>query len=211
MISSRQLHLWSFSGAIILAVVSGMGCRFLQPMPGEEFAEFTPVQNPLTVPMVPRALVMDEVSDEIDNYFRIVREERVRMVEGVLTEGWIETLPRVGATILEPWRGDSVPGFELAHASLQTVRRFAKVRIIPTGNSYLIDLKVYKELEDLDQPQAANIRGTWNRHDNSLDADRPTDHDQPDEKGWIPMGRDMDLENVILKNIQSRLNTVDLK
>ena len=209
---SRQIAIRFAALLFVLSSLFGFsGCRYLQPMPGKEFAEFTPVQNPLTVPMLPRALVMDEVSDEIDNYFQIVREERVRQADGILTEGWIETLPEIGATALEPWRKDSVSGFELTHASLQTVRRFAKVRIIPTANSYMIDLKVYKELEDLDQPQASRISGAFSRHDNTLDYDDSTYDFQPVEKGWIPMGRDLALESVILQNIQARLNSAAAK
>ena len=105
--------------------------------------------NPLPVPLVPRELVMDEVSDEVDNYFRILREQRLRLSDNVLMEGWIETEPKIGSTALEPWRQDSTRGFELAHATLQSVRRWCKVRVIPTGDRYLIDVQVYKELEDL--------------------------------------------------------------
>ncbi len=196
----------------ILLIISASfccGCFQLkpQPMPGEIPLDYGPLQNPLVVPMLPRALVMDEISNELDNYFRIVREERVRLVDGVLTEGWIETEPKIVATLLEPWRKDSAAGFERLHASLQTVRRFAKVRIIPASNSYSVDLQIYKELEDLPQPQAANVSGIYVRHDNTMDIDDLPEQFQPTERGWIPMGRDVALENLILKNIQTRLQT----
>jgi hypothetical protein len=162
------------------------------------------IMNPMIVPMMDRAYLMDQISDELDNYFQIYREERIREIEGILTEGWIETHPKIGGTILEPWKKDSTPGFEKAHATLQTIRRFAKVRVIPFGNSYQVDLKVFKELEDLPQPWGSPIGGTIVRFDNTLselDGQRPV----PVSQGWIPLGRDFALEQKILSNLQQRL------
>jgi len=164
--------------------------------------------NPLSVPLIARELVMDEVADEIDDYFRVLREQRIRLTDNILTEGWIDTEPRIGSTVLEPWNQDSRPGFELAHATLQTVRRWAKVRVIPNGNQYLIDVKVYKELEDLLEPEHSTISGRSARHDNSLDYDRYERDDlleSPPNRGWIPMGRDVALEQTILSNLQRRI------
>ena len=189
-------------------VVLSAGCRHFVAAGNTPVGQ-TPVdalQNPLPVPLVPRELVMDEISDEIDNYFRILREQHIRQVGDVLTEGWIETEPKIGATILEPWRNDSTAGFERTHSSLQTVRRWAKVRVIPNGNRYLVDVKVHKELEDLMEPEKATTSAQVYRHDNSLDVDRTSRLLVPPNKGWIPLGRDFSLEQQILGNIQSRLN-----
>ena len=163
------------------------------------------IPNPLVVPMVPREFVMDEVSDEIDDYFRILREQRIRLTDNILTEGWIDTEPRIGSTILEPWRFDSTPGFERAHATLQTVRRWARVRVIPQGNRYLIDLHVYKELEDLEEPEHSTITSADLRHDNALDIDDFDAQLTVPNRGWIPMGRDISLEQTILARIQERI------
>ena len=163
------------------------------------------VANPLTLPLLDRALIMDEVSDELDNYFRIYKEERIRIVDSVMTEGWIETHAKIGGTLLEPWKRDSLPGFERVHATLQTVRRFAKVRVIPVGSNYQVDVRVYKELEDLPEPVGSTISGRRLRHDNALDIDKPQLFPEQTNKGWIPMGRDFALEQQILRNIQTRV------
>jgi len=193
---------------LTMAILPSLGCRSFRPLRAKSEKQIELV-NPLPVPMVDRWLVMDQVSDELDNYFQIYREERIRQVNDVLTEGWIETHPKIGATILEPWHRDSTPGFERLHASLQTVRRFAKVRVIPTGNSYQIDVKVYKELEDLPEPKQSTVSGMVLRHDSTLDIDLPNQLLAPKyesaNEGWIPMGRDFSLEQVILRNIQGRL------
>jgi hypothetical protein len=192
---------------LVLLLLLGMnltGCRAFRGDAADSGVAVS-VPNPLTVPLMDRWFVMDQVSDELDNYFRIFREERIRVVDSVMTEGWIETHPKIGGTILEPWKRDSTRGFERLHATLQTVRRFAKVRVIPTGNSYQIDVKVYKELEDLPQPIGSAVGGQYIRTDNTLDVDRRDAAPEKVHAGWIPMGRDFSLEQQILQNIQQRL------
>ena len=168
------------------------------------------IQNPIEVPMLDRFLVMDEISDEVDDYFRIAREEQIRVVDSVMTEGWIETWPRIGSTILEPWHHDSTGGFEKLHASLQTVRRQAKVRITPTGDSYSIDVKVFKELEDNPNPVKSAVSGKFLRHDSALDIGFEEPWRTRQNDGWISMGRDVSLEQKILNNIVKRLSEADV-
>jgi len=192
---------------IACVIFSQTGCRAFreysslenQPIPTPEIA------NPLAVPMLDRWLVMEQISDELDDYFRISREERIRMLDGILSEGRIETHPKIGSTLLEPWRRDSLVGFERLHATLQTVRRYAKVRVVPAGDHYQVDLQVFKELEDLAQPVGSGVAGEILRHDSSLDIDQALPQLGQANKGWIPLGRDLQLEQQILKNIQSRL------
>ena len=189
------------------AILSATGCQAFRSFSGLENQPIpaTQVANPLAVPMLDRWLVMEQISDELDNYFRILREERIRMHDGILSEGRIETQPKIGSTLLEPWRRDSLTGFERLHATLQTVRRFAKVRVVPAGDQYQVDLQVFKELEDLQQPVGSGISGQILRHDNSLDIDRERLELATSGNGWIPLGRDVLLEQQILRNIQSRL------
>ena len=198
---------WRFPLLIACVILGNTGCQSFreysglesQPIPRPE------VVNPLAVPMLDRWLVMEQISDELDNYFRIYREERIRILDGILSEGRIETHPKIGSTLLEPWRRDSLVGFERLHATLQTVRRYAKVRVVPAGDHYQIDLQVFKELEDLPQPIGAGISGEILRHDSSLDIDQERPKLVQANKGWIPLGRDLLLEQQILKNIQTRL------
>ncbi len=199
-----------FRPAILLVsalIVCLAGCRTIQNLEAtKNQSAFEPVPNPMVVPVMDRWFIMDEISDEIDDYFRIFREERIRSVDGVMTEGWIETHPRIGSTILEPWHHDSTRGYEKIHASLQTVRRYAKIRIIPSSNSYTIDVQVFKELEDNPRPINSPVSGNVLRTDNSLDVDRPDYWATTKNKGWIAMGRDVSLEQRILRNIEQRLS-----
>jgi hypothetical protein len=191
-------------GGMLLSFICGcahLTDRWTQPLCEDQLT----VPNPLSVPFGNCEWVMDQISDELDNYFRISREQRIRVVDSILTEGWIETHPRTGSTLLEPWHRDSQPGFEKLHATLQTVRRFARVRVIPTAEQYWVDLKVYKELEDLPQPVGSTVGGRISRHDNSIDQDEVYPQG-PLNAGWIPMGRDLALEEEILRNLQSRFD-----
>lgn len=193
---------WIAFGLGLLFVAGGcarLGQRWTQPA-GEESLT-TP--NPFPVPLSNRDWVMDVISDELDDYFRIAREQRIRLVDSILTEGWIETQPRIGSTLLEPWHRDSQPGFEKLHATLQTVRRFAKVRVIPSQDQYWIDLKVFKELEDMPQPVGSTVGGGLTRFDNSIDQTEAY-LSAPRNAGWIPLGRDFALEQAILTGLQAR-------
>ena len=192
---------------IIGLMVCESGCRTIQNLEAtKNQTAFEPVPNPLVVPLMDRWFIMDEISDEIDDYFRVFREERIRSVDGVLSEGWIETHPRIGSTVLEPWHHDSTRGYEKIHASLQTVRRYAKVRVIPTGNSYTIDVQVFKELEDNPRPLNSPVSGKVLRTDNALDVDSPDYFSTTNNDGWIALGRDVSLEQRILRNIEQRLS-----
>ena len=211
--SNLPIHSEGLFCALLLCLVCGLsGCRALSyddqspNLCGEQ-----PVQNPLIAPKVDRWLVMDQVSDELDDYFRIYREERIRVLDGVMSEGWIETHPKIGSTLGEPWQRDSTAGFERLHATLQTVRRFAKVRVIPTSNSYQIDVKVFKELEDNEYPIGASVSAPQPRTDNALDVDRVNPWPLTQSNNWIPMGRDFSLEQQILRNLQQRLNRENLE
>ncbi|MEM9413088.1 MAG: hypothetical protein AAGA30_18405, partial [Planctomycetota bacterium] len=194
-------------GSCIL-LLGGTGCRYFRTVIPAGSVPHPPIPagqplNPLPVPRLDRELVMDEVSDAIDDYFPILTEQRIQNNDGILSEGWIETRPKIGGQLFEPWKKDSTRGFERLHATLQTIRRFAKIRVIPTESNYLVDLKVYKELEDLRQPVGSNVSGRPQRIDNALDMDR-NELFNIRKEGWIPQGRDFGLENVILQNIEAR-------
>lgn len=125
-------------------------------------------QNPMFIPAVDRELLWNQTVDAVDDYFRIEREDRVRLIGGVLTEGRIDTFPTIGSTIFEPWRTDSTRGYEKIHATFQSIRRRATLRVIPIEGGYLLDVIVQKELEDLDKPEHATAGGATLRHDGTI-------------------------------------------
>lgn len=151
-----------------------------------------------------RDLVWEQLVDVVDDYFKIEREERVRLSGDVLTEGRLDTYPRTGSTLLEPWNTDSVNRYERLESTLQSIRRRALVRVIPAEGGFLVDLSVLKELEDVPHPENASASWMNLRNDNSLRryAD-PIAGRQP-TLGWIGIGRDVALEQTMLAQLQSR-------
>ncbi len=185
-------------------------------------------ENPALVPVVNRDFVWDQIVDVVDDYFRIEREDRVRLVGDVQTVGRIDTVPEVGSTLLEPWRSDSVNFNERLESTLQTIRRRALVQVVPAEGGFLVDVAVYKELEDLKSPEMAATGRAVIRDDGS--PDRFSDESgsaaaagsspppatraggpygpQPTMLGWIPLGRDAALEQRIIGQIMARVGAV---
>jgi hypothetical protein len=195
------------SGAVwALAVAALGGCQAWQATPGMPGAP-PPLQNPLLVPAVDREFLWSQLVDTVDDYFKIQREERVRQVGEVVLEGRIETLPQDGATLLEPWRKDSTPGFEKYHSTLQTIRRRATVRVLPAENGYLVEVIVIKEQEDLLVSPSASAGQAAMRNEGSVD--HGTEHRGPGRPAaiWIPLGRDVSLEQQMLAEIRARLTS----
>ena len=163
-------------------------------------------KNPLFVAQSDRDYLWEQVVDAVDDYFPIQREERVRQVGQILVEGRIDTYPEDGSNIFEPWRKDSVSSFEKLHSTLQSTRRRAVIRVAPAEGGYWIDVAVYKELENVQQPEHSVVVRTFPRHDGSLVRNEAGDFVKRDSSGeWIPLGRDMALEQRILQDIRARL------
>jgi hypothetical protein len=177
------------------------------------------VPNPILVPVTDHDVAWDNLVDVVDDYFKIEREDRVRLIGNFLNEGQIETFPQTGATLLEPWRGDSANFYERLESTLQSIRRRAIVRVIPDASGYLVDVTVLKELEDVPRPMYATTGGAVFRYDNSVERQTEVepslsrqigDQARPvaaprEPAGWIGLGRDAALEQELLLRIHDRL------
>ena len=163
-------------------------------------------QNPVLVPPGDHEFIWETVVDVVDDYFKIKEEEPVRLVGQLQTEGRLDTYPEVGSTVLEPWRRDSVGRRERWLATLQSIRRYAVVRVIPDPQrqGYLVEVNVYKELEDVAKPAHSSAGQATFRNDSSLHRVVDSLADQDPHKGWILLGRDPALEQRILSEIFTR-------
>ncbi len=164
--------------------------RILAPRPVAE--------NPLVVPTTDFEAVWNKTVAVVDKYFDVASENRLSRT--------IVTQPRIGATLIEPWSGDSVTLTDRLESSLQTIRRFAIIKIdpAPTGG-YLVKVEVRKELEDMVKPdrQAAG-RAVFN-NDFPVNRAREIVGPVPVPVGWIPRGRDPNLEQAILAGVRDAL------
>lgn len=154
--------------------------------------------NPLIVPSADFETVWHAAVTVVDDYFDIASENRLQRK--------IITQPKMAATLVEPWHGDSVGFQERLEASLQSLRRFAIITVNPTPNgTFAVKVEVYKELEDLVRPEKqSNGRAVF---DNEYPVNRAREvvGPLPLPSGWIPRGRDPKLEQAILAKIKSQL------
>jgi hypothetical protein len=156
-------------------------------------------ENPMVVPMADFETVYKAAVVAVDTYFEIATEDR--------TQRKIITQPKSGATLIEPWEGDSVGLQERLESTLQSIRRFAIVTINPatTGEGWMVRVEVRKELEDLLQPDRQSIgRAVFN---NQAPVNRTREVVGPVQAPsfWIPRGRDPKLEQAILAQIRVSL------
>ncbi len=207
----RTRSFLSLSTACLAAAIALLaGCRgSVQQAPYGSFVspgQVRGIQNPLMVPGNDQYVLWETVVDVIRLYFSRIQEEIPCQKNGeMMTEGLLVTHPQVGATLLEPWRRDSVSMEQRKEATMQSIRRIARVRVRPTPHGYAIEVRVFKELEDMAAPSMARLPAATFRLDTDLpDVQDPISvHDY--RVGWIPQGRDVELEREILTQLQSRL------
>ncbi len=165
-------------------------------------------QNPALIAVADRDLLWDALVDVVDDYFRVKREQRVRQVGDVLTEGRLDTFPKPSATFLEPFEHDVPTTYDRLEATLQSIRRYATVRVVPSNGGYLVEVVVTKELEDIPHPEVGFISKFDLRNDDSLRRlTQPVGGEEPTE-GWILQGRDVLLEQEILRKLQARVAAI---
>ena len=154
--------------------------------------------NPLVVPSSDFETVWNKTVAVVDKYFDIAKENRLART--------ITTQPQMGATLLEPWALDSSTAEDRLESSLQTIRRFAIIRIdpAPTGG-YLVKVEVRKELEDMAKPDRQPAGRAVFYNDFPVNRTREVVGPVPAPLGWILRGRDPNLEQTILAGVRDAL------
>jgi hypothetical protein len=198
------MRCWLKSGFLLTLFAAG-GCASMDsPLGGlfDPLAAPKLIENPLLVPYSNPDVVWNQVVDVVDDYFVIAQEQPVRTAEYV-TEGQLLTRPLVGATIFEPWHGDSANAYERLESTLQSIRRTAKVQVTPDPRGFLVRVMVLKEVEDLAQVSPGTGAANF-RNDTSLERFPVVEGEHPTDLGWVPLGNDVALEQEILAKLQGR-------
>jgi hypothetical protein len=155
-----------------------------------------PHENPVYIPQGPMAYarVFEKIIDVLDDYWEIAYANRY--------DGRIETHPRVAPGIEQPWRPGS-PDFEQRLlAFLQSIRHRCIVVITTADDGgYFIDVKVLKELEDVDRPSRSESGPAVFYPVSTIERQSDVITGEIYETHWIPIGRDHKLEQVILDRI----------
>lgn len=153
-------------------------------------------QNPVYVPQGPMAYarVFEKVEDILSDYFVISVSNRYA--------GYIETLPSIAPGIEQPWKPGSPDFYQRLLAFFQTIRHRAIVQITTADDGgYFIDVKVYKELEDLAVPSRATAGEATYRLESTVQRQTEVVDIDSFDSNWIPIGRDCKLEQVILDRL----------
>lgn len=157
-----------------------------------------PVANPLRVPRGDFETVWNKSVAVVGKYFPVASENRL--------SGTIRTESQMSGTILEPWSSDTATIRDRFESTLQTYRRFAVLKIEPApAGGFLVRVEVMKELEDQIKPvnQPAGRAVFYN--DFPVNRTREIVGPVPAPVGWIPEGRDTNMEQVILAGIRDSL------
>jgi hypothetical protein len=163
------------------------------------------VNNPISIPSCDHEFLWEVLADAFDLHFEIEREMPIRLYDNVLTEGRLDGKPKIGASLFEPWHSDSVGYVSRVDCTLQTIRRRAIVRVIPQVGGYQIEVFVYKELEDNPRPLRSPVSTANMRFKDDVDVFTGRIEADQDVAGWIMIGRDVAMEQRLLREILYRL------
>ena len=191
-----------------MALLLPVGCTSYEPFTTREFSwrlNAPQSHNPIFVENHDHEFLWTIVVDVIDTHFEIEREIPIRLHGNVLTEGHIETKPKIGSSLAEFWHADSVGFAERFDCTTQTIRRRAEVHIVPETGGYTIDVRVFKELEDNPRPLRAAANASNLRFQDNADEFVDKIDVDPSSSGWFIIERDAALENRLLMEIVYRL------
>lgn len=179
---------------ILVAACPLSGCQMWQPR------QTVNTTGPLFVPGNDLEPVWERVVDVLHGYqFEIARQNKL--------DGVIETKYKIGSGLLEPWHKDSVGFRNRLESSLQSIRRRAFVNITPVEGGFLVTVSVHKELENLTGLAANSAGGATFQENTPLQRDLNVVVGQTAPSGWVPQGRDYDLE----EHMSARLRQALLK
>ena len=154
------------------------------------------VENPAYVAQGPLSYnrVFSKVLDVVDDYFEIAYANRY--------DGRIETHPRIAPGLGQPWKAGSPDPYDRLLASFQTIRHRCVVLIQAADDGgFFVDVKVYRELEDLERPSRATAGAAAFRSDPTVERQYQVIDATAYEPNWIPTGRDARLEQILLDRI----------
>jgi hypothetical protein len=158
------------------------------------------VENPVYVPQGGYAynVVFERVLDVVSEYFEVSYSNRY--------DGHIETFPRIAPGLERLWNPGSPDCYQRLQASWQTIRHRGSFLIEPAPDGgFFVHVTVFKELEDLPRPTRATAGAAAFRSDPTVERQFEVIDPTVFESNWIPMGRDCELEQVILQRIQKCL------
>lgn len=178
---------------VCLCVVSLIAGCILNPTPQANLA--SNVGNPALITTYNVDQSWERIVETINDFhFQIENEDRLA--------GTIETKYKAGASILEPWHADAVGLENRLEGTFQSIRRRLLISVQPSPpNGLQVEVKAFKELEDLPGLAANSPGGATFRESTPLERDMKVVVGQSTPSTWIPQGRDKALEQQVMARI----------
>jgi hypothetical protein len=169
-----------------------------------------PCPNPVFLAAGPPeyGAVFEAVLNTLDDYFEIAYANRYDSC------AQIRTHPKIAPGLEQPWKPGSPDGAERLLATLQTIRYRCEVTITPVAGDpaqpnattgYSVQVVVFKELEDIPRPIKATAGAASFRSDNTVDRQFEVVDPSVIDTAWIPKGREVYLEQEILKRMMENV------
>jgi len=178
------------------------------PVPNVPLDGSVAVVNPVPLAEQDPEFIWLQIIDTVDDYFRIKTEKRFERSAQRWQEGSVETYPEIGATYLESWRKDALPGFQRLQSTFQTIRRTCYIKVTPMTTGYSMSVEVIKELEDVDRSASSGEGSAAVRDDGTVVRVDAQLLSQPLTLGWIRQENDTELEQRILREVLGRVSEV---
>lgn len=195
----RRMLACGWVGALLLAGGCATGPLQENPLVVRPAAKADASDNPVYIPFnsapASYAALFEKILDVLsDSGFELAYSNRY--------DGRVETFPRIAPGVIEPWKPGSPDLHQRLVATFQTIRHRAIVLISPANDfGYFVDVKVYKELEDLPRPMQATAGSASFRSEPTLERQYEVVETDQLERAWIPVGRDCQMEQVILERL----------
>jgi hypothetical protein len=156
------------------------------------------VENPVYVPLGPASY-----GKVFETVLTVLHDTGFEIYESNRYDGRIETFPRIAPGLGLFLKPGSPNLYERLLATLQTYRHRTSVLIQPAENGgFFIHITVRRELEDLPRPTRELAGDAIFRTENNVERQYEVIDPTVFQTNWVPKGRDVDLEQVILQRIK---------
>ena len=180
----------------LMCSLPGSGCAPDRQLTSRGQAPAAADGNTIFVPASNAEAVWERTVDVLHDYqFQIARENMV--------DGTIETEYKIGSGLLEPWHRESVGFASRLESTLQSIRRRVFVHLTQAQGGFFVRVEVFKELEDLAGLAANSAGGATFQESTPLQRDLNLVVGQSASSGWIAQGRDFQLEQELMRRLQS--------
>lgn len=185
----------------LLAALAGCAANgtFLEGPLGIPSAPMELEANPVFLP-----LGQDHYAKVFETVLQVLGDYGFEILESNRYDGRIETLPRTAPGLGLFMKPGSPDLYERTLATAQSYRHRISALIQPAlQGGYFVEIQVHKELEDLPNPLRSTVGSAIFRLDNNVDRSFEVIDATSPGMGWIAKGRDVALEQDILRRIKN--------